>query len=146
MKTTEATLETVRIRLSALIGAGAELAAGRYISTASRQEFVDGAEFRGWRAGCIAFLKEALAPDSPYLEEFESCCDSPYLSAVARGRAILSAVREYIDAGPLARVEELVAAEVFNDLIAVACRLVDERRGAACATILGAVLEDLLRR
>ncbi|MGH8012771.1 MAG: hypothetical protein ACREQ4_09760 [Candidatus Binataceae bacterium] len=63
-----------------------------------------------------------------------------------RGRAVLAALREYIDSGPLARVEELVAAEVFNDLIAIARRLIDERQVAAAVAILGALLEDLLQR
>jgi len=139
-------LELVRERLAQLNQRAKALVEGRYQSEVSRQEFVDGAEFREWRVGCIAFLHEALGADSPYSKEFEYNCDSPFLSAVARGIAVLRAAREYIDFGPVARVEELVAAEVFADLLGIASRQVREGHPGAAATIAAAVLEDVMRR
>jgi hypothetical protein len=96
--------------------------------------------------GCLAFLKEAFGPDSHYLKEFEFCCDSPYLNAAARGQAVLRAAREYIDFGPVARVEELAAAEVFNDLLAIAERHCAGGRAGAAAVLAAAILEDVLWR
>ena len=112
----------------------------------SRQEFVDAGGFREWRVSCVVFLQEALGLENAYTREYEFCCDSPYLSAVVRGRAVLRAVREYIAFGRVARVEELVAAEIFNDSIAIARRMVE--RGSLNAALVagGTVLEDVLRR
>jgi len=139
-------LDLVRERLSQLTERGRALAESRYRSEVSHQEFVDAGEFREWRVGCIAFLREALGADSPYTKEFEFNCDSPYLSAVARGQAVLRATREYIDFGPVARVEELVAAEIFTDLLGIAQRLLRDGHPGMAATLAAAVLEDVMRR
>jgi hypothetical protein len=58
----------------------------------------------------------------------------------------LRAAREYIEFGPVARVEELVAAEIFSDLIGMAGRLLREGRMTAAVTVAAAVLEDVMRR
>src|SRR5271163_1626180 len=105
-----ASLETVKDRLARLLEQADDLVQTRYHSE-SRQEFVDAGGFREWRIGCLVFLQEALGGESAYTREFEFSCDSPYLSATVRGRAVLRAVREYIAYGRVARVEELVAAE-----------------------------------
>src|SRR5437879_123954 len=133
-------LDLVRDRLAQLSERGNELVESRYRSEVSNQEFVDAATFREWRVGCIAFLAEALGADSPYAKEFEFNCDSPFLSAVARGQAVLRAAREYIDFGPVARVEELVAAEIFTDLLGIAARMLREGRAAAAVTVSAAVV------
>jgi hypothetical protein len=132
--------------LARLSEQGSDLLETRYKSDVSHQEFVDAAAFREWRVGCVAFLREALGEDSPYTKEFEFNCDSPYLSAVARGQAVLRAAREYIDFGPVARVEELVAAEVFTDLLGIAERLLREQRVSAGVVVACSVLEDVMRR
>lgn len=139
-------LELVRDRLGQLFDRGDQLLSSRYKSEYSNQEFVATAAFREWRVGCVAFLHEALGADSPYAKEFEFNCDSPFLSAVARGQAILRAAREYIEFGPVARVEELVAAEIFTDLIGIAGRLSREGHLLAATTIAAAALEDVMRR
>jgi hypothetical protein len=59
---------------------------------------------------------------------------------------VLKAVCEYIDFGPVARVEELAAAEVFNDLLAIAERHCAASRADAAAAIAGAIVEDVLWR
>jgi hypothetical protein len=139
-------LDDVRDRLAQLAEKGRDLLESRYRSELSHQEFVDASAFREWRIGCVAFLREALGPDSPYTKEFEFNCDSPYLSAVARGLAVLQATREYIDFGPVARVEELVASEIFVDLTGMATRLLREQRLTAAVIVAAAVLEDVMRR
>jgi hypothetical protein len=139
-------IDVIRDRLARLSDLGSELLETRYKSDVSHQEFVDAGAFREWRVGCVAFLREALGEDSPYTKEFEFNCDSPYLSAVARGHAVLRAAREYIDFGPVARVEELVAAEIFTDLLGIAERLLREQRVAAGVVVACSVLEDVMRR
>jgi hypothetical protein len=139
-------IAVVRDRLARLSELGSDLVQTRYKSDVSYQEFVDAGAFREWRVGCVAFLREALGEDSPYTKEFEFNCDSPYLSAVARGQAVLRAAREYIDFGPVARVEELVAAEIFTDLLGIAEKLVRQGRLAAGVTVACSVLEDVMRR
>jgi len=139
-------LNTARDRLARLLEQAAEVIQSHYRSELSLQDFVDAPRFREWRVGCLAFLKEAFGVESHYLREFEFSCDSPYLNAAARGQAVLRAAREYIDFGPVARVEELAAAEVFNDLLAIAERHCGAGRIRAAATIAGAILEDVLWR
>jgi hypothetical protein len=139
-------LDTVRDRLSRLLEQAAEVIRSHYRSEISLQDFVEAARFREWRVGCLAFLKEAFGPDSHYLKEYEFSCDSPYLNAAARGQAVLRAAREYIDFGPVARVEELAAAEVFNDLLAIAERHCAAGRADAAMVLAAAILEDVLWR
>lgn len=139
-------IDAIKDRLARLSELGSDLLETRYKSDVSHQEFVDAGAFREWRVGCVAFLREALGEDSPYTKEFEFNCDSPYLSAVARGQAVLRAAREYIDFGPVARVEELVAAEIFTDLLGIAERLLREHRLSAGVVVACSVLEDVMRR
>ncbi len=139
-------IDVIRDRLARLSELGSDLLETRYKSDVSHQEFVDAGAFREWRVGCVAFLREALGIDSPYTKEFEFNCDSPYLSAVARGQAVLRAAREYIDFGPVARVEELVAAEIFTDLLGIAERLLREQHVSAAVVLTCSVLEDVMRR
>ncbi len=139
-------IDVIRDRLARLSELGSDLLQTRYKSDVSNQEFVDAGAFREWRVGCVTFLREALGEDSPYTKEFEFNCDSPYLSAVARGQAVLRAAREYIDFGPVARVEELVAAEIFTDLLGIAQRLLREQRMSAGVVVACSVLEDVMRR
>lgn len=138
-------LDKVKDRLASLLEQGDELVATRYHSE-SRQEFVEAGAFRQWRIGCVVFLQEALGAENAYTREFEFCCDSPYLSAVVRGRAVLRAVREYIAFGRVARVEELAAAEVLNDLLTIARRMLAQGKLAAAILAAGLVLEDVMRR
>ena len=139
-------IDAIRDRLARLSELGSDLLETRYKSDVSHQEFVNAGAFREWRVGCVAFLREALGEDSPYTKEFEFNCDSPYLSAVARGQAVLRAAREYIDFGPVARVEELVAAEIFTDLLGIADRLLRGQCVSAGVVVACSVLEDVMRR
>lgn len=139
-------LDTVRDRLARLLEQAGEVIRSHYRSELSLQDFVEATRFREWRVGCLTFLKEAFGPESHYLREFEFSCDSPYLNAAARGQAVLRAAREYIDFGPVARVEELAAAEVFNDLLAIAERHCGAGRAGAGAVLAAAILEDVLWR
>jgi hypothetical protein len=139
-------LEAARDRLARLYEQGDAVLRSHYRSELSHQDFVDAAQFREWRVGCLAFLNEAFGAESHYLREFESSCDSPYLSAAARGQALLRAAREYLDAGPVARVDELAAAEVLNDLIAIADGHLKRGHADAAVVVAGAIVEDVLRR
>jgi hypothetical protein len=139
-------LDGVRDRLADLLTSGETVLASHYRSELSHQDMVDAERFRQWRVGCLAFLAEAFGADSPYLREYEFSCDSPYLNAVARGQAVLRAAREYLSFGRIARVEELAAAEVLNDLIAIAERRLAAGGAGEALTIAVAVLEDALRR
>ena len=138
-------LDKVKDRLARLLEQADELVNTRYHSE-SRQEFVDAGAFREWRVGCVVFLQEAFGVESAYTREYDFCCDSPYLSAVVRGRAVLRAVREYVAFGRVARVEELVASDIFNDLIAIARRMAERGNLTAALVAAGAIIEDVLRR
>jgi hypothetical protein len=144
-RSTTLNLDKVKDRLARLLQQADDLVNTRYHSE-SRQEFVDAGAFREWRVGCVVFLQEAFGVENAYTREYDFCCDSPYLSAVVRGRAVLRAVREYIAFGRVARVEELVASEIFNDLIAIARRMAERGNLQAALVAGGTVIEDVMRR
>ena len=60
--------------------------------------------------------------------------------------AILRAAEEDIEGGYLQKVETLVSAEVFSDFLEMAKHLLDNGYKDPAASLIGAVLEDGLRR
>ncbi len=69
-----------------------------------------------------------------------------YLSSFRQCRAILRAARRDFAEGLLAGVRELVAAEVFDDLLQMSEYLLDEGFHLPAGAVCGAVLEDSLRK
>lgn len=62
------------------------------------------------------------------------------------GAAILTALRDDVQSGYLRRTADLIAAEVFGDFLDMASHLVNAGYHVAAASLVGAVLEDGLRR
>ncbi|MGI8996488.1 MAG: HEPN domain-containing protein [Pyrinomonadaceae bacterium] len=62
------------------------------------------------------------------------------------GRGILRAVREDIEGGYLKRIEALVSADIFTDFLEMAEHLLEKGYKDPAASLVGAVLEDGLRK
>jgi hypothetical protein len=106
---------------------------------------VDDGLFRQWHTSALAFLK-TLPSEYVYCEEFKTHCKhSDYHNAV-QGVAILQAAKEDIEGGYLQKIEALVSAEVFSDFLGMAEHLLDNGYKDPAASLIGAVLEDSLRR
>lgn len=107
--------------------------------------FVDQALFQEWRVQVLNLFERAVSRSDVYFEQAErvkSRCD------VGNARALLGILRGFrddVENGGLRRVEGLVSAEVFSDLLDQAEHLLTEGFVAPAAGLAGAVLERELR-
>ncbi len=135
-------------RLDGLISMGEKVLATRHPPPRGviTSDYVDAALFQQWRTSSLAFLN-TLPSEYIYRSEFENHCRNPYDYRDSEGGvAILRAAREDIAGGYLQKVEALVSASVFSDFLEMAEYLLDNGYKNPAASLIGAVLEDGLRR
>ena len=101
--------------------------------------------FSQWRTSSLSFLN-TFPPEYIYSREFEARCKDLSLENVEQGLGILRAASDDIEGGYLQKVETLVSAEVFYDFLDMAKHLLDNGYKDPAASLIGAVLEDGLRR
>ena len=101
--------------------------------------------FRQWRTSCLAFLN-ALPSEYIYRGEFENCCTHRYEDDVKQGVAVLRSAKDDVEGGYLQKIETLVSASVFSNFLEMAEHLLDNDYKDPAASLIGAVLEDGLRR
>jgi hypothetical protein len=100
-----------------------------------------------WHSQSIALLSDLLGPNHTYTKQFEKAAsDQSALASVQYGQGVLRATRMDATGGHLARVRTLMVAEVFDDFLAMADHLMSQNYKDAAAMLIGAVLEDGLRR
>ncbi|HXM17887.1 MAG TPA: hypothetical protein VN934_03655 [Candidatus Tumulicola sp.] len=107
---------------------------------------VDLAEFNGWRTQVQSYLINLVGPDHIYYINFNQVTGSAYKFSVKSGLAIMRSLSEDLQKGFLTRVEDLVSAAVFGDFLDMASHLLDNGYKDAAASLIGAVLENGLRR
>lgn len=102
-------------------------------------------KYSKWRASC-EHLSEMLGDfGAPWKSRL--CGRTPYRSTTANAMlGALDSIREGIEAGRLLRVEDLVFAEAFANLIEQAEYLLKRNYFLASGVLLRAVLEEELRR
>lgn len=103
-------------------------------------------EFAEWRTQVLSFLTNLLGPGHVYVQSFETSVKGRRQSEVKTGQGILRAVREDVEGGYLTDVRTLVSAEVFTDFLDMAQHLHENGYKDPAASLIGAVLEDGLRR
>ena len=140
-------LNRVLDRLNSLISAGGEVlatqrSAGQHVVGPDR---VESAIFSQWRTSSLAFLN-TLPHEFVYLREFEEHCKIALYQDAVNGLGILQAAKEDIEGGYLQRVETFVSASVFSDFLEMAEYLLNNGYKDPAASLIGAVLEDGLRR
>jgi len=108
--------------------------------------YVDTGLFQQWRTSSLAFLRATLGTDSVHYQEFEERCKHSQRSQTTLGLGTLRAAKEDIEGGYLQRVEVLVSASVFSDFLEMAEHLLDNGYKDPTASLIGAVLENNLRR
>jgi hypothetical protein len=101
--------------------------------------------FAEWKSGAESFIANLVGKEHVYSKNFEKVKDG-YQNHVEAGVGILRAVREDVAGGYLSKVKTLVAAEVFTDFLEMAEHLLEAAYKDAAASLMGAVLEDGLRR
>ena len=132
-------------RLDALIDMGDVVLRSRNYYSDIGITLVNEELFRQWRTSCLSFLN-TLPHEYIYSNEFKNNCVSHEESHVMQGMGVLKAAKEDIEGGYLQKVEALVSAEVFNDFLEMAEHLLDNQYIHPAASLIGAVLEDGLRR
>jgi len=137
-------VDKVLKRLDTLISIGNTVSSA--CSLRERGTDVDAVEvFSQWRTSSLSFLN-TFPPEYIYSREFQACCKDLSLEDVDQGLGILRAARDDIRGCYLQKVETLVSAEVFYDFLDMAKHLLDNDYKDPAASLIGAVLEDGLRR
>lgn len=104
------------------------------------------AEYAGWRAQADTFVEAICGRESLYHERFTEAVQQDSASSAGQGAAILESIGTDLAGGYLRKVEDLVVADVFGDFLDMAEHLLAAGYFVPAAALVGAVLEDALRR
>jgi len=142
------TEEPVLRRLDELITVGEQVVATRrspppHVITG---DFVDSAKFRQWRTSSLSLPKLVLGEDSTHYQEYSKHCKNAKHADAVDGLAVLKSAKEEIQGGYLTRVKTLAFAEVFADFLEMADHLIETGYKDSAASLIGAVLENGLRK
>jgi hypothetical protein len=134
-------------RLDSLIVMGGMVSGTRHDKLFGGMKYIDRVQediFYQWKTSSLSFLN--ILPSDIYYKQFEGKCKDSGYSDTECGLGILRAAREDIEGGYLQRIETLVSASVFTDFLEMAEHLLDNAYKDPAASLIGAVLEDGLRR
>jgi len=143
--------EKLMDRLNHLIEVGEEILKTKHPHLTPVVEVIDDYyvkddTFYQWRAGALSFLKTVFGNNSTHFQEFYHRCRSSLYEDALQGQSILKAAKEDIEGGYLKKLEDLVAADIFTDLLEMAEYLLEQGYKDPAASLIGAVLEDGLRK
>ena len=140
--------EKLMDRLNHLIEVGEEILKTRRPSPPDwvAPDSVKDAPFYQWRAGALSFLKAVFGDNSTHFQEFQQRCRYASYDDALQGQSILKAAKEDIEGGYLKKLEDLVAADIFTDFLEMAEYLLEQGYKDPAASLIGAVLEDGLRK
>ena len=109
--------------------------------------WVDADLFAEWRSQSLSLLRQLLGREHTYSTSFEEGTEKPAVpSSVQHGLGVLRAASDDLSNGHLFDARNLIAAEVFADFVAMARHLLEQGYKDPAASLVGAVLEDGLRR
>ena len=137
--------EKILERVNELINMGEDV-----LSTAEYSEYDAGDVsveiFEQWRIESLSFLKRVFRENDLHFTEFKNNCDSNNQYRASLGQAILKAAKTDIEGGYLDRLETLVSADIFSDFLEMSEHLLEQGYKEPAASLVGAVLEDGLRK
>ncbi len=102
--------------------------------------------FEQWRIESLSFLKKVFKEDDLHFTEFKEKCNDSYHYKAVLGHSILKAAKTDIEGGYLKRLETLVSADIFSDFLEMSKHLLEQGYKEPSASLVGAVLEDGLRK
>ena len=137
--------ERIMDRLNHLVEVGKKVLETRYLVPLDR-DYVKEDPFYQWRAGALSFLNAVFGDQSIHFQEFQQRCRNHFYTDALQGQSILKAAREDIEGGYLKKLEDLVAADIFTDFLKMAEHLLEQGYKDPAASLIGAVLEDGLRK
>jgi hypothetical protein len=143
--------QTVLARLRELVERGEAVLATRRQpppSSIGYDASVDGQMAHQWFTSVQNILARVFGQDSEHYRNFAKQPGKQGLSfsPARRAQGVLRAALEDYEQGYLFKLRELVEAEVFSDLLDQAKALLEAGYFAPAAVVIGAVLEDGLRR
>ncbi|MEO5361483.1 MAG: hypothetical protein H7843_13725 [Nitrospirota bacterium] len=101
--------------------------------------------FNEWKVSVENLIIKVSGKDSPYYENFKNVVKHGYQSDVDSGVGILRGLKDDIEQGFLASVQELVKAEVFTDFLEISQHLLENNYKDPAASLIGAILENGLK-
>ena len=107
---------------------------------------VENGPFEEWRTNALSLIESVTQPESLYMRNFEEKVKTADVNDVDRGLGILRALKNDIEQGYLTKFQTLVVAEVFEDFLEMATYLLEHEHKDLAAFLIGAVLEDCLRK
>jgi hypothetical protein len=139
--------DTILARLDALVTKGNVAASTLRMSSDQGYYTEAGYEaYHGWHAQASACVADLAGPESEYYKSFAAQTKVAGTLAARKGLAILTSLREDVASGNLRRTADLVAGEVFSDFLEMAGHLLTAGYYVPAASVIGAVLEEGLRR
>lgn len=102
--------------------------------------------FFEWKSGVENLISRIVCEDSSYYDNFQNQVKKGYVSHLNSGVGILRALREDLELGYLEKIQDLIIAEVFTDFLDIAEHLLVNGYKDPSASLIGAVLEDGLRK
>lgn len=112
------------------------------VTSQSRTEY---GRWLEWRSQALSFLRRTLGEKDTYSEQFGERYVDSSVGGTEGGIGILRAVREDMANGNLARLPEIVRADVFSDFLEMAEHLLSAGYKDPAAVLTGGVLEEHLR-
>jgi hypothetical protein len=122
------------------------LAAGRGVLLSVSESNADQAVFHAWRIRSLSFLERLLGVDDLYTRTFAERVSDTWAQDTEAGIGILDGLREDVLGGYLTNQALLIEAGVFSDFLEMADHLLAEGYKDPAASLIGAVLEDGLRK
>ncbi len=133
-------------RLDYLISEGEAVKESKHFKEDYDAYFLKDDIYYKWKTSVLSFLKSVFGEASPHFQEFTENCQQQLLEDAIRGQAVLLAAKEDIEGGYLTSLENLVSADIFTDFLDMAKYLLGEGYKDPAASLIGAVLEDGLRK
>lgn len=134
----------IKDRINQLIKNGEEVLLSRLPAPGTM--YVDSTPFYQWKVESLSFLKMVFGNNSIHFQEFIMNCDIHLFNNANRGQSILKAAKVDIDGGYLKKLETLVSADIFTDFLEMSEHLLEQGYKDPAASLIGAVLEDGLRK
>lgn len=108
-------------------------------------KFVNKTMFMQWHMSCTNFLN-TVPEKFGYAQRYAKHCHDFTYDSASKGLGVLLSVKDDISSGWFQDVENLISADVFSDFLEMAEYLLDNGYKDPTASLIGAVLEDSLRR
>ena len=131
-------------RVEELISLGTKVLRSEY--TEDYMRCVDNALFQRWRAGSLSFLSFVFGEKHTHSHLFVTECKIARPNAVNVGLGVLEAAQTDLESGMIGQLDTLVAADIFTDFLEMATHLIENGYKDPAASLVGAVLEDGLRK